>query len=1227
MLYLLGIFLGIYVGSSHDTGYFIGGVVGFIFAYVIKLNSKIHTLEQTIKSIKNTRKEAETPSSIDLQDAQTCPKASYADDDLQTHNGQIDPQPTASLALNDGVIKTPDITSENNQEAQDKHIPSSIKQEVYQQTAEQISTAEPYTTHTFDSSFVTDDTAEINVQHPTEHTADQEHDDFTDQLPTHINHQTNNTKKPALLAKAFKKAQSLAIDYFTGGNSLVRVGLLVLFIGIAFLLKYVAERTTVPIEFRYIGILLGSLIMMILGWKLKNKRPGYAISMLGSGIGVLYLTLFAAMRLHGLLSPETVILLLIATVFLSAGLAILADSMALAVIGMIGGYAAPILTSTGSGSHVHLFSYYLLLNTGVFFIAWFKSWRILNVVGFIATFGIGSIWGYQYYKTAYLWSVEPFLIISFLMYTFIALIFAMKQKPHLKGINDGTLIFGTPLVGFALQAALMKDTEYGLAYSALALGAFYSGLSFILYKMKKAYLKDLYESFIALAIGFATLAIPLAFDGRVTSAMWVAEGSALVWVGIRQTRLLPRLSGYALTLLGALMFFIEKNPNTDLIPLLNADYIGVLIISIASTFMGLYAHRNAHKLPTIEQYMVPRFMMIFSLIWWLFGGIHEINHFFTNVQFSLFVVFLIFTTTLLLFGAKRFSFDLLKDLSIIVTCSALMMLIITPKLDHNTALLFNNRFIGLMLISLFHFVMSWHWREEKGSADLGAVNWLLILLLSSSMLNWLYAFTTEIQHFTPLYAFIWIEILMALTAVLLLFFGIKKQHHAYQLASAAVVLLMCIPMTLTSSFIGNGVAVFNVSFMGYMIYTLTHICMAWYWQRSGHEHDTFTDRWYMTISNCLLVLGLMAWFIRGLFEISDYAPTQFIITFVLIFIAASILGLILMAQKLNWRSLHLIKYTHLIALVLIAMHIIIMQKTFHQGFGLFAWLVAATLHLWILRIYEKSEFAYLNLYHIIGLSLGAVILLSEGAELAMRIFATDSIWHHASHSLILIIICTLLYIFRNTIVWPISSHQKAYIKVCLPTFVMIAWLMTFIVNIIPPGTLKSLPYIPILNPIDIAGLITLVLSGVMLKNNAKTFFIKDHKKVMAILALLGFLLLNASMLRCFHYWYDIEYNTSAMFSSFIIQTGFSILWTLTAVILMIISSRKGWRKQWLAALGLIVVVVAKLFLIDMSASGSIERIVAFLTVGILLSIVGYFSPLPPDNDNTKNIDTDIVEQQ
>jgi uncharacterized membrane protein len=40
-------------------------------------------------------------------------------------------------------------------------------------------------------------------------------------------------------------------------------------------------------------------------------------------------------------------------------------------------------------------------------------------------------------------------------------------------------------------------------------------------------------------------------------------------------------------------------------------------------------------------------------------------------------------------------------------------------------------------------------------------------------------------------------------------------------------------------------------------------------------------------------------------------------------------------------------------------------------------------------------------------------------------------------------------------------------------------------------------------------------------------------------------------------------------------------------------------------------VVAKLFLVDLSSIGTVQRIVSFIGVGVLMLVVGYFSPVPP----------------
>jgi hypothetical protein len=45
--------------------------------------------------------------------------------------------------------------------------------------------------------------------------------------------------------------------------------------------------------------------------------------------------------------------------------------------------------------------------------------------------------------------------------------------------------------------------------------------------------------------------------------------------------------------------------------------------------------------------------------------------------------------------------------------------------------------------------------------------------------------------------------------------------------------------------------------------------------------------------------------------------------------------------------------------------------------------------------------------------------------------------------------------------------------------------------------------------------------------------------------------------------------------------------------------------------GLLAAVIVKLFFVDLSGQGTIERIVSFVGVGVLILVIGYMAPVPP----------------
>ena len=114
-----------------------------------------------------------------------------------------------------------------------------------------------------------------------------------------------------------------------------------------------------------------------------------------------------------------------------------------------------------------------------------------------------------------------------------------------------------------------------------------------------------------------------------------------------------------------------------------------------------------------------------------------------------------------------------------------------------------------------------------------------------------------------------------------------------------------------------------------------------------------------------------------------------------------------------------------------------------------------------------------------------------------------------------------------------------------------------------------------------------------------------------------FAILNGVLLRSLHQWGDVPWDWDAMLASRPVQSALSIFWTLIALGGMVAATRRSLRSLWLVGAALMAVVVAKLFLVDLSNVGGIERVVSFIGVGVLMLVLGYFAPVPPKAESAK----------
>jgi uncharacterized membrane protein len=597
------------------------------------------------------------------------------------------------------------------------------------------------------------------------------------------------------------------VQWLLGGNTVVRVGVVVLFFGVAFLLKYAYEHTHVPLELRLIGVALGAVVLLIFGWRLRHTRPGYALSLQGGGVGLLYLTIFAAFRLYALLPPGPAFILLIAVAAFSAVLAVLQDSLALASVGVAGGFLAPILASTGQGSHVMLFSYYLVLNLGILATAFYKSWRLLNLLGFAFTFVIGTFWGVTRYQPEQFGSTEPFLVAFFLLYLAVPVLYARRQTFTLLHYVDGTLVFGVPLVAFGLQTALVRPYEFGAAWSAFGLAALYLVLASAMWRRAGEQLRLLTESFLALGVGFGTLAIPLAFDGRITSAAWALEGAAIVWVSARQSRKLGLAFGLALQFAAGVAFLFDVEKGYGAVPLLNGFYLGCLFVALGGLFCSAYLYRRRAAEPSWERF-VGVALLAWGTLWWAAGGLHEIHrHVAVPLQPHVALIFLATSSVAFSLISKALSWNDARWPAYAIVPIA--FLAFWRELSYDGHPFQGWGWIAWPLALLEHL---WVLRRHEGQ-DKGLEEWLhaagvwLLALVASWEFGWQIDHAVEGRQVWPLIAWAVVPalVLSALTARRMrLVWPVSRHTRSYLLFGPVPLVAFLGAWTLYANFTSNG---------------------------------------------------------------------------------------------------------------------------------------------------------------------------------------------------------------------------------------------------------------------------------------------------------------------------------------------------------------------------------------------------------------------------------------
>jgi uncharacterized membrane protein len=161
-----------------------------------------------------------------------------------------------------------------------------------------------------------------------------------------------------------------------------------------FLRESISRGWITPLLRFWIGIITGGALVTVCELRIARNYKTTANAMHGAAIAILFATLFAGHALwhFAFLPSPLVFALMVAVTALAVWLSIRRDSVFIALLGLVGGFATPALLATGENRPITLFSYLLLLNAGLAWVAYRKRWPHLTALSLLFT--VGYQWGW-----------------------------------------------------------------------------------------------------------------------------------------------------------------------------------------------------------------------------------------------------------------------------------------------------------------------------------------------------------------------------------------------------------------------------------------------------------------------------------------------------------------------------------------------------------------------------------------------------------------------------------------------------------------------------------------------------------------------------------------------------------------------------------------------------------------------------------------------------------------
>jgi uncharacterized membrane protein len=333
-------------------------------------------------------------------------------------------------------------------------------------------------------------------------------------------------------AKHLPKAKGSLEDRI-GSQLFSRIGIVALLVATTLFLKWAIDNHWIgPLGRILAGLIAGAAIVL---WSERFRRHGFnafSYSLKAVGSGVLYLSLWAAFQLYHLLPASAALGAMILVTAWNAYMAWSQNSEVLAAYAVAGGFATPLLLSTGGNHEIFLFTYILAIDIATVALVRLKSWPRLLLGAFPATVAFFIGWYVEYFGVS---DGEPvaattlFIVLFFVVFVFPTIHRAQDGEQPRNAITEILLPLANATFAALALYSVLQDSHHHelLPWVAVLVGAVYLGL------MRLPQTRVASAVHLSLAVVFLTVAIPLKASGHWITIGWLAEGVALLWVSAR----------------------------------------------------------------------------------------------------------------------------------------------------------------------------------------------------------------------------------------------------------------------------------------------------------------------------------------------------------------------------------------------------------------------------------------------------------------------------------------------------------------------------------------------------------------------------------------------------------------------------------------------------------------------------------------------------------------------